>query len=669
MPALPSLAKLDQALLGAMRVGIAMLLLTPLVVTSTTVFPFVVGKALYSRVLIEIVFMLWVLLALRTPAYRSPRSWLLGLLAAGLGAAFLAAAFGVSWQRSLWSNYERMQGLADLAHGFALALVLASMLRKSGELRLFLNLNLVAGMIAALVAIGRFHEAEMPFYGILEEMPHPTVPRVGASFGNAVFLGAYMLINMLVALGFLAQSFASAPSARPSVGQAGRRHRQAPSPGKPKEGRMKLWLARLFWVAAVLIDFWALNLSGTRGVLLGLVAAVGSLGLLFAFLAHSRLLRILAGVWTGLVGLGSLGLVALYLGWVSLPVEFSSPLLKRVVEASQFPRSMLQRQASWEAGLKAFPERPLFGWGPDNYVIAFGRYAEGFGATIEVHDRAHSDVVEEVVTKGLLGLLTYLALWGRIFQVLLRGARRLDSREQILILFISAALIGDFIQGQVLFDSHSNTVQSLLLFAFAVYVEAQVPARQPRRLRLPPRVAEVWKALVLRGGAPRAPRLKALVLRGIVRRVPRGSGRIAIGLGAVLLSGSGLFTSQAIYAAAQSTGLGLYFWGNRSPQLSIRHFDQSMTEFGPLANFPRRLSFRILRDYWKFLRSQDYLAARRMLDKAEAEGVAALEAEPENWQIHKDLANLYRTVAATEPSYRAAAAHHAQRALELAPER
>lgn len=652
MPAPPFAAKLDQTLLGAVRVGIALLLFTPLVVLTTTVFPFVVGKALYSRSLIEIVFMFWVLLALRAPAYRPPRSWLLGLLAAGLGASILAAAFGVSWQRSLWSNYERMQGLVDLAHGFALALVLASVLRKSGELRFFLNVNLGAGMVTALVAIGRFHEIVLPIFGHLEEMHHPEVPRVGAPLGNATFLGAYMLINMFLALGLLARSFAAA--ARPSVGQTRKRHREEPSPSKPRLSWAGPWLARLFWIAVILLDFWALNLSGTRGVLVGLVAAGGCLGLLFAFLSHSRPLRILARFWTGLVVLGTLGLAALYLGWVSLSMEFSSPLLKRTVESSLFPRSMLQRQASWEAGLKAFAERPMLGWGPDNYVIAFGRYAEGFGATIEVHDRAHSKSVEEAVTKGLVGLLIYWALWGRTFQVLLRGARRLDFREQILALFIGATLAGEFIQGQFLFDSHASSLQYLLLFAFMVHMEAQAPAPQRRRLRLPPRVAEAWKALSL---------------RGVLRCAPRRGGRIAIGSAAVLLCVGGLFTNQAIYAAAHSTALGVHFGQHGMPQRSMNQFEQAITQFRPLANFTRRMSFQLVQNYWAILHRQDYLQARRLLAKVEAEGAAALAAEPENWQIHKGLAGMYRSVAATDPSYQAVAERHMRRALELAPER
>ena len=79
----------EQALRAGILGGIVLLLLTPLVVTPGTIFPFVVGKAIWSRSVIEVVFALWVLLAVTTPSYRPPRSWLLLLLAAGLGGAFV----------------------------------------------------------------------------------------------------------------------------------------------------------------------------------------------------------------------------------------------------------------------------------------------------------------------------------------------------------------------------------------------------------------------------------------------------------------------------------------------------------------------------------------------------------------------------------------------------
>ena len=73
----------EAAALWAIRFGIVLLLLTPLVVSTETAYPFVVGKAVFSRTVIEVVFVLWAVLALANPGYRPPRSWLLTWLGIG----------------------------------------------------------------------------------------------------------------------------------------------------------------------------------------------------------------------------------------------------------------------------------------------------------------------------------------------------------------------------------------------------------------------------------------------------------------------------------------------------------------------------------------------------------------------------------------------------------
>ena len=61
---------LELALLRAIRIGVVMLFVAPLIVTPSTVFPFVVGKAVWSRSIIEVILGLYVLLAIRVPEYR-----------------------------------------------------------------------------------------------------------------------------------------------------------------------------------------------------------------------------------------------------------------------------------------------------------------------------------------------------------------------------------------------------------------------------------------------------------------------------------------------------------------------------------------------------------------------------------------------------------------------
>ena len=197
MSAATSAGVRERALRVALFGVLGLLLLTPFVVTPGTVYPFVVGKALWSRALIEIAFALWAALALMHPGYRPPRSWLLALLAVGFCVSLLSAGLGVSPGYSLWSDYERMQGLVDRAHWVALAVVLASVLHTPRAWRALLQANLAAGTAMACIVIARALDIGVPFYGAL---PESSPMRLGGPFGNPGFLSIYLLVTLVMAL-------------------------------------------------------------------------------------------------------------------------------------------------------------------------------------------------------------------------------------------------------------------------------------------------------------------------------------------------------------------------------------------------------------------------------------------------------------------------------------
>ena len=85
------LPRWQRPLLASAWLCIAALLLTPLVVTLETAYPFTVGKAVYARTLVAISVALWVPLALANARFRPPRSWLLVLWGAAFAIALMAA--------------------------------------------------------------------------------------------------------------------------------------------------------------------------------------------------------------------------------------------------------------------------------------------------------------------------------------------------------------------------------------------------------------------------------------------------------------------------------------------------------------------------------------------------------------------------------------------------
>ena len=628
-----------QALRWGVIAGVALLLLTVFVVTPGTLFPFVVGKALWSRSIIEIVFVLWVMLALAKPSYRPPRSWVLVALAAGLGVSLLATGFGVSAQRSLWSTYERMQGVVDLAHWFALAVVLASMFRAASEWRALLTFNLAVSLAMACLVIARHYQLDVPFYGALLE---PKLPRMSGPLGNPNYLSLYMLVSLFVALGFLARSCLPATVVPPPPrGRRRKRRGGRPQPSAHRRGRTNSrWPGGVFWAATAALHLWAFDLAGSTGGLLGLFASVGFLALALAFLGRGWVRRAAVAAMVAIAALTVL-LSIRFLGATPHPASapwLNSPVAQQIVKIHLQRPSVQSRLAAWQTGLKGFTERPLLGWGPENFGVVFGRHATGYGAAMVPHDKAHGQLVEVAATTGALGLVAYLALWGLTFTVVLRAARRMGRKDQALVLLVGAALMGGLAHSQFLFDTTGGRLQTILLLGFSVSLEktAFAGARHPR---LPARVSADWAALLRRRGV-----------------------RVALAAVVAALSATGLAVNQAIHSAAHIRHL----IAQPSPSTVLA---DGIDGFKPLANTYRWNLFDELTGHWPRLRAEDVARARRLLNWAERESREVVRTEPQNWRIHQSLARMYQAVAATDPEYEAEARRYLERARALAPNR
>ena len=169
----------------AIQGGLLLLALMPPVVTPSAHYPFVVGKALYARSPIEVLFGLWVLLALLAPACRPRRSVVLVLMGAGLAWTVVTGRLGVSPLRSLWSTYERMRGIVDAAHWAALTLVVPCVLRTARQWTVLLNMHLAVSTGVALLAVPQVFGglAVVPLIGAWLE---PGMQRPYSTLGNAV---------------------------------------------------------------------------------------------------------------------------------------------------------------------------------------------------------------------------------------------------------------------------------------------------------------------------------------------------------------------------------------------------------------------------------------------------------------------------------------------------
>ncbi len=605
-------------LLWSVRVCLALTLLTPLVVTTDTYFPFVVGKAVYVRFVIELAACFWVALVLLDSSWRPPRSPLLVVMALGLACHLLAAWFGVSPVRSMWSTYERMQGFVDAAHWFAFTVITVSVLRDAASMRALLNANLGVALAVGCLAIIGYFVGEVPFYGTAER----DAPRIGSVFGNAIYLAIYAMVNLFLALGFLAHSFVTGRDASPT-------------------NRSRRWRAialRAFWGATAAVSVLAVAYSGSFTVLAALVGGIGLLAITCAFSWRSPLARLFAIV-ASVLGAGG---TAVFLFPGAFPViteqTFDHPLLQRLADSNIRHSSFVNRRLAWEAGLKGFADKPVLGWGPGNYIVVFGKHFTSSAEYTDPHDHAHNKIIEEAATKGVLGLATYLALWVIAFRIVFRSAKRAPNGERVFTLVAGAAMAAYFLQSLTLFDTVSLNLQFVLLLAYVITLETALRREPPKTS---PGIWRSWTA----------------------RPAVRHAGKVVFGCGVLALAASGMALNHATFTAATA----IADTGSMTAKRPLAHLEQAIRDCPPLANGPRMLLFMELARVWRPLRIHRGADAQRLLEQARLEGALAMSVEPENWEIPATLANLYAEAGRTEPGYAALAEQESQKALALAP--
>lgn len=629
-PVPPAPATLPERALGAMvHTCLALVLLTPLVWAPETFHPFAVGKAAWSRSLVAAAFAAWAVLAALWPRWRPPPSALLAALALGLAAEALSAVFGASLQRSLWSTYTRMEGLVGTAHWAAYALVLTAAIRSARGWERLLVAHLGVGLAVALAAVARYHAPEAQPFGLL---PEGRFPRIAGTTANPTFLGAYLSAMALLAAGFLARSFCPAEA---GSGRPGRARRGS---GMTRAG--DAWLGRLFPAAALAAALAGLALTGSMGAFAAFCAGVGVAGALYAWLGRthrSRRLGLAAVAAVAAVAVVLAGALAFRAGPEGAPPEpaFDSILLERITSTERIGNTLGGRLRNWEAGVRAFAERPLLGWGPGNHFVASGRYRETPTKRVRIRDHAHNLTLETAVTGGLVGLAAYVLIWGLLAATVLRLARGPSPRNRALAIFAGAALAGWFVQSQTLFHSPESRFQTTLLLAFL----AAAAARDGH------------------GGIPLA---VPDALRRAIRRVsvPLRAAFVAL---AIALGGASLAANAAILTANAA------IWRAEIEGPFLDWMERSMRAFPPLANEPRIILFNNVAANWPVVSAHHPELADRLAAWTGEEARAALATEPESWILHHALARMHRAMAVTRPGHQEAAGHHFARSLELAP--
>lgn len=417
-------------------IGIFATLFIPLIGLNNLAFPFVTGKVFTFRILIELLGGIWLLLAISDKKYRPRFSWLLVAVLVFVGVITTADIFGVDPHRSFWSDFERMDGLVNLFHLILYFFMVGTVLTTEKLWNYFFNFTIGVSTILSLL-------------GLLQLAGGMTIStdagRIDATIGNASFFATYILLHIFLAIFMLV------------------RHSE-----KQK--------AKYIYGSIVLLQLIVLYFTATRSAMIGLIGGLFTIAILFAILKHNH--RFLRKISISLI----VGLVFIIGGFIlakDQPFVRNNSILNRytVISADGFKQQ--PRYYMWSIAIQGFKERPILGWGQENFKFVFLKhYNPALYNSEIISDRAHNIVFDWLITGGLLGILSYLSLYGVALYYIWSSRRNNWSiiEKSVLTGFVMAY----FTNGLFLFD---NLTSYIIFFIFLGYIYSQtLPEYQEERV-------------------------------------------------------------------------------------------------------------------------------------------------------------------------------------------
>jgi len=435
-----------------LRFSLIFVLLLPLVVNTTpfpdTIFPYLMGKALFFRITVEVMAIFWITLLLINHNYKPKSSILLFTLSLFLLISLLSSLFSVDIDKCFWSTLDRMAGFIDLFHWFVYFLILISINVNWNDWIKYFNYQLLVGFV--LVVLGLF-----------EVFGFDSVPLIlsgtsnGVTLGNSSYVAFYLSINFFIAIALLSSSFLRDQGEIISTRASKRRAlKNLDSPGHDS-----FLIPRIFWsisIVLILVLFYFVAIDfHWISFALGIITFSG----LYLWIGKINIFRTIA---IGLLVIVPLSLAAL----VDFENEFSS-LIGGYKSGGISYFGHLSSQA-W-----AFLSRPIFGWGPGNFLTAFETQIDTNFAIYFYNGGqiAYNYFVEKIISLGLLGLISVLTVWGTIFYILIRNMKLSDKGKQIFLIVIVGGVVSYLIQLIFIEDTHVSKLQSFILISFVYFID------------------------------------------------------------------------------------------------------------------------------------------------------------------------------------------------------
>jgi O-antigen ligase len=424
-------------------------IVTPLLFSPWRIAAAVTSKQYFFIGIVDILVVLWTWLAVQDTRYRLGTKNLVALLPIGLLiiSMIVSTFIGADRATSLFSTIERGVGLVFTLHALVFTVIVASMIRVQG-LDLFKKIAQAVLFSAVVVAGVTFFTKEAFDVGItwLNESAG------GAMLGNSTIAGAYFVFAVFLGLFLWIKETVRSQKVLYGMGIA------------------LLIISPMMFNVKWLFggDAWAHFIQSPLVIIGQARAAVGAtvIGIIIAWLSYLILVsKTKSRVWVGRIGIAII-LIGLA---VTAAQVFQSGSRVQNEFISQVGRN---RILFWKEAFAGIKERPVFGWGPENFKIVHQKYFEPaltdpkYGSEIWV-DKPHSTLIELLVTQGIIGFLLYISVILFLVHGIVRIVKR-GSLDAVVGSILLGMIFAFVLQNQLAFDSIISTVCFFMLVGVIV---------------------------------------------------------------------------------------------------------------------------------------------------------------------------------------------------------
>lgn len=409
-------------LVEIIRWGAYIALFAPLVVHPGFFFPFVVPKTVFFWIFTEIIFAAWLLLAISNKQFRPKWTPILVTVLIFLAVTVATSFTGINIERSFWSTLERMAGTINWIHLTLFFFVLTSTFRSLSDWKKLASASFIAATIVSLIFL---------FQKIgISVIPFDT--KDGATIGNSSFMAAYLLFNIFFGMWLIYRERLPQKQAFYGIGLA-------------------LIVLTVFFATA-------------HGAFLSMFG--GFLIFFIAWLFFAQRVRfarpIAVSIFLACILIGSI------ISWGTLT---QNKAVTGKLPSFFRSASIGAREVVWNMAWQGVKERPILGWGPENFNAVFTKYfnpclpLDKCGGEVWF-DRTHNIILDNLIHSGIIGLMAYLSIFVSVLFMLWRKIFR-EPQNWFLPSALTAALLSYFIQNLIVFDMLNTYLMFFFVLAFA----------------------------------------------------------------------------------------------------------------------------------------------------------------------------------------------------------